>query len=259
MAPCFSSPAAGQHFPFPLPLPPADLLDGASLFLDFDGTLVDIAARPDAVRVDAGLVDLLKGLDRRLHGRIALVSGRSADTIAALLDYPDITIAGSHGMEIRFRDGRVIAPPRPAALNDVTHALHDFSATRPGLVIEEKPLGVGLHYRSAPELAMQSRVLAERLARESGLHLQTGKMVYELRVGGGDKGRALRLLMAEPDMRGTRPVFLGDDDTDEPAFVAAAALLGNGILVGPQRSTAAHYRLDDVAAVREWLERELTG
>ncbi len=122
------------------------------------------------------------------------------------------------------------------------------------MIVEEKPFGLGLHYRMAPEAEAVAVTLAQDIAAETGASLQPGKMVVEVRLGGSDKGAALRRMMSEGVMAGTKPVFIGDDVTDESAFVAAAELGGSGILVGPQRHTAARYRLPGVAATIAWLE-----
>lgn len=240
--------------PTVLATPPADLLDDASLFLDFDGTLVAFAHRPDAVSVDARLDTLMRRLLDRLDGRLAIISGRSAGDVRALFGAPGFVVAGSHGLEIHDPDGAVSATPRPAELDPALAAMQRFIAQRPGVLLEAKPLGAALHFRGDPDAGPACIALAEALAAEHGLHLQTGKMIIELRAGGGDKGAALRALMARPAFRGTRPVFLGDDDTDEPGFIAAAALGGAGVLVGAERESAARYRLGGVDAVLGWLE-----
>lgn len=236
-------------------LPPPDLLEGAALFLDFDGTLVEIAARPDAVHVDARLARLMDRLAEKLDGRLAVISGRPAADIAALFPARGFAIAGSHGLEVRHADGRSTPAERPDTMDAVRAALRDFAARDPALLIEDKPAGVALHYRAAPEHGAAANALARTLAEANGLALQPGKMMVEVRSGAADKGSALLLLMREPAMASARPVFLGDDDTDEPAFVAAATLGGDGILIGPERPTAATHRLPDVAATLDWLER----
>jgi len=243
----FSTPAT-------LPPPPADLLTGASLFLDFDGTLVDIAATPDAVSVDAALRAMLGRLSLALDGRIALISGRSAGEIRALIG-DGVTVAGSHGLEILGADGRLDAPARPPELSGVHAAMARLAADWPGVLVEDKPLGVALHFRQCPGAEAACRTLATALAAETGLRLQPGKMVFELRAQGGDKGAALRRLLAAPAMAGRRPIFLGDDLTDEPGFAAANALGGAGVLVGAAGATTARYRLADVAAARRWLDQ----
>jgi len=237
-----------------LPPPPASLLDGnASLFLDFDGTLVAIAETPEAVVVDARLREVLAALRTRLNGRVALISGRSAEELARLLDSPALDIVGSHGMEFRHADGRRTIADRPAGLTAALERIRRHAEGHRGLLVEEKPLGVALHYRQAPDEAQNCEALARTLAAEHGLHFQPGKMMVEVRAAGGDKGAAVRALMAEPGMASTRPLFMGDDLTDEPGFVAADELGGAGILIGPSRHSAARYRLDDVTALLDWL------
>ncbi|GLR47078.1 trehalose-phosphatase [Sphingomonas astaxanthinifaciens] len=227
--------------------PPTHLLEGASLFLDFDGTLVAIADRPDAILVDAGLPALLRQLVERLEGRVVLVSGRAASDVRAWLGPLDITVAGSHGLE---RPG---APAPTATATQAFQPLRDLTQRVAGLLLEEKPLGAALHYRQAPEAEELCRAAVTAVAAASGLAVQPGKMVFELKPAGGDKGSAVTAIMAEPPFRGTRPFFIGDDLTDEHGFAAAAALGGAGILVGEPRTTAATFALADVPAVHTWL------
>lgn len=236
-----------------LSAPPAPDPAALSLFLDFDGTLVELAERPDAVAVDARLRALLGRLDMALAGRLAVVSGRS---IAQLDDFlgPGLAVAGGHGIERRHADGRLDAPARPAALDLVEARLRDFAGDVAGMIVEPKSHGIALHYRLAPDHAMAAHDVMTALAAEHGLTLQPGKMMIELRADGGDKGDAVRAFMAVAGMRGTLPIFLGDDLTDETAFAAAAELGGYGVLVGAARETAARHRLADVSAVRGWLE-----
>lgn len=237
-----------------LAAPPVELLSDASLFLDFDGTLVELAARPESVRVNARLATLVERLVDRLDGRVALITGRGAAQVRSLFDAPRFTVAGSHGLEFHHSDGSTDRAPRPEMLDAALAEMQAFAAGRPGLIVEDKPLGAALHFRCEPEAEADCIDLAQTLAARHGLHLQTGKMMIELRAGGGDKGEALRRLMASPERAGTVPVFLGDDDTDEPGFIAAALLGGAGVLIGEERPTAARYRLSGVAAVLDWLE-----
>jgi trehalose 6-phosphate phosphatase len=234
--------------------PSPELLAGASLFLDFDGTLVELAETPDAVRVEARLISLLDALDRCLGGRVAVISGRPAGQVHALLGARRVTVAGSHGLELLHAGGQAEASARPAALTAVLEDMRALARRHPGVLVEDKPLGSALHFRQCPGAEQPCLELAKALADHHGLQLQTGKAMVEVRAGGGDKGTALRRLMELPAMRGTRPVFVGDDDTDEPAFVAAQALGGAGVLVGEARPTAARYRLPGTGAVLDWLE-----
>lgn len=233
--------------------PPHSTLDGAALFLDFDGTLVELADAPDAISVSPDVVPLLARLSERLEGRLALVSGRSIADLERHLECAGLAMSGSHGLELRLRDGSHIPLAARHDLSGARERLERLAAETPGLLIEDKPFGIALHYRQAPdEEARATQVMAE-LARATGLSLQQGKMVVELRPAGADKGDAVRAFMAEPDFAGARPLFVGDDLTDEDAFAAAAAMGGAGILVGAARDSAARWRLPDVAAVIRWL------
>lgn len=234
--------------------PPADLLRDAALFLDFDGTLVELQEHPDAVAVDARLAALINRLNTALDGRVAIVSGRPVDGIRALFRDPAFAISGSHGLEVAWPDGRHTRAERPAALDRIVERMKAFATATHGVLVEEKPLGAALHYRTVPAAEGAARDLAGRLAAEAGLHLQTGKMMIEVRVAGADKGTALRTLMQAPLFAGRTPVFLGDDDTDEPAMVAARDLGGAGVLIGAPRETAAAWRLDDVSQTLSWLD-----
>lgn len=236
-----------------LPLPPIGLLQHASLFLDFDGTLVTIVARPDAVAVEARLKNLLSRLRNYLQGRLAIISGRAAADIGTLLDNPDLVIVGSHGAEV-YKHGAGLAM-KGVALDGVTHALLQILLSKhPRVLIERKPLGLALHYRQAPEAEPYCRELAEQIADRLGFAVQPGKFVVELRIPGSDKGTALTALMEEAPLRDGRPIFIGDDETDEAGFHAAATRGGAGILVGEARATKAMFRLPDVDGTLSWLE-----
>ncbi|MCM8730508.1 trehalose-phosphatase [Hephaestia sp. GCM10023244] len=239
-----------------LAYPPADLLDGASLFLDFDGTLVDLADRPGDVAVDPALVALLDRLARRLDNRIALVSGRSLAQLDGFFGEGGKALAmiGSHGAETRHLGGAITRPDRPSTLDAAQALIAATFAGHAGVLIEQKSLGVGIHYRLDPSIEAEAHALADQLGAAHGLEVQHGKMMVELRLPGFDKGSAIAALRADPPFVGTRPIFLGDDLTDEPGFVACVAGGGAGILVGALRDTAATYRLNSVAAVRTWLK-----
>lgn len=233
--------------------PSPDLLSGASLFLDLDGTILELASSPSNVQVTGSLVALLRQTSERLNGRLAVISGRSVNDVVALFPGLSLNIGGSHGHELRWADGRRNAPERGPALDHALAELRTFAARHPGLLVEDKPFGAALHFRGAPALAAESHALASRVSIETGLPLQSGKMVAELKASAANKGDALAAFMAEPPMRGGTPVFIGDDDNDEPGFAMAMDLGGHGILVGAPRPTRAGWRLASVAATRAWL------
>jgi trehalose 6-phosphate phosphatase len=238
----------------PLPPPPPQIVEPTAIFLDFDGTLVDLAERPDSIRVPAGLPGLLERLARALSGRVAILTGRALGDLDRHVDAARLAVAGSHGLERRAAGGAAAAAAPPPGLAAARAALAAFAAADSRLLLEDKPAAVALHYRRAPAREAEALALAGRVAAATGLAVQRGKMVVELRPDGADKGDALRALMAEPPFAGARPVVVGDDLTDEHAFRAAAALGGYGVLVGAPRATAAAFGLADVAAVHAWLE-----
>ena len=240
-----------------LPPPPA-LIENAALFLDFDGTLVELADTPDAIDVPAGLAPLLQRLREKLEGRLAIVSGRSLADLERHLPLHGIAFSGSHGLELRLADGTRLPLSVPIGLEDVRAKVEAFAAATPGLLVEEKPAGIALHYRLAPEEGVRADAFMTSLGKARGLEVQRGAMVAELRPGGATKGDALKAFMTEPEFADARPLFMGDDLTDEHGFAAAGSLGGAGILVGAARQSAAGYRLDSVIAARRWL-REVAG
>ena len=226
-----------------------------SLFLDFDGTLVRLADRPDGVSVDSFLTLLLERVAALLEGRLAIVSGRSVAQLTAFLGpiADRIALVGSHGGEVRLAGAAVIAPERPDALLAAETLFANAFAGQRGVIVEVKSLGVAVHYRLAPAAGPRANALAESWGAQNGLLVQKGKMMVELRAIGHDKGTGIAALMACAPFAGHRPVFLGDDETDEPGFAWCEAAGGFGVLVGAPRPTAARYRLADVAAVHGWL------
>ncbi|MDF2900080.1 MAG: HAD-superfamily hydrolase subfamily [Phenylobacterium sp.] len=235
--------------------PPTRLaLDGAALFLDLDGTLAPIAERPEDVRPDPRRSDLLQKLNARLKGRLAVVSGRSLSEIDHILENRVTCVAAIHGLVRRDSHGVIgEAPPHPG-LGPARIALREFADGDTRLLIEDKSLSLTMHYRQAPDRALEVIALAERIATVTGLTLQPGDMVVELRTPGASKGDSIRAFMAEEPFRGAKPVFLGDDLTDEHGFFAVRQLGGYGVLVGAQRKTTAIYRMEGVEAALTWLE-----
>ncbi len=238
----------------------ADLPDAQAdwgYFLDFDGTLVEIASHPGGVRTDVRLRALLKQLWQETGGAVALISGRPIAELDALLGLPFLAAAGQHGAE--RRDGRgslvVTTAIEPERLTPARTELRQLVARYPQLVFEDKGLSLALHYRLAPALAG----LAHRTMRSlqaslgSDYMLQPGKRVVELKAAGFDKGSAVRDFLKEPPFAGRRPVFIGDDSTDEHAFALVNRHGGISVKVGRGRTVAA-CRLPTVEEVRSWLE-----
>lgn len=239
-----------------LPAPPDLVLRNATLFLDLDGTLLELADRPDHVRADRPTQALLDHLLQRLDGRVAVISGRSLDQIDKILGRVSgsLWLSGSHGCEQR-REGVAESVPAPASLETVGDAFRAFAQGRAGVLVETKTLGVALHYRMAPDAEEEAVTLAKATADCHGLYLQRGKMMVELRAGDGDKGNAIAKMMKSAHLARGIPVFAGDDVTDEAGFTAVRNLGGYGLLVGEPRLTAATFGLSSPAALREWLWR----
>ncbi|MBN9507865.1 MAG: trehalose-phosphatase [Alphaproteobacteria bacterium] len=230
-----------------------DLPPRAALLLDLDGTLLDLAATPDAVRVPPGLPGVLRGLRAALGDAMAIVTGRPIEAIDALLPGIAFAVAGEHGGVIRFTPGgpeeRAPLPPLPAHWAEAAAAL---VAAHPGTLFEPKARGFTLHYRAAPQAAA---ALAEGLAAILGAQdthlLLPAHMAFEVKPRGADKGTALAALMARAPFRGRVPVYVGDDVTDEDAILAAEAAGGVGLRVAEA--------FGDAAGVRAWLARLAHG
>lgn len=234
--------------------PPALVPARDSLFLDLDGTLAAIEATPDLVTVAPSMRLALGSAVKALDRRVAVVSGRSLDDVERLVDLPVICLAGIHGLERRLASGKVARAIPSPGLEKARAELAALGRRLPQLLIEDKGLGIAVHFRLAPNLAGVAEQAARAVADANGLVLQPGKMVFEVREHGADKGVAVLDFMAAPPFSGSRPIFVGDDDTDEVGFEAARHLGGYGVLVGPPRATAADFRLPDVAALQRWLE-----
>lgn len=229
-----------------------------ALFLDFDGTLVPLAARPQDVAVDAGLPALLARLSEALGGALALVSGRSLASLDQFLPLGPWSMVGQHGLERRgpYGEDRRTAPASPLP-QPLRQALAALTARHPGVEVEDKGLSVAVHYRAAPALGgALHRQLAAWARRYPELDLLRGKRVIELRPHGSDKASAMARLLVEPPFAGRTPIFAGDDVTDEGALARAGALGGLGVKVGPG-ATCAGARLRDVAQVHRWLRDSL--
>ena len=241
-----------------VPAPPPTLdLDRCALFLDYDGTLVDLKPTPAEAVADAELRELLAALQIRLTGALAIVTGRPVADIDGFLAPLRLTVAALHGLVRRRHDGAVTETALPPGLMaPVREALSRFAADHPGTMVEDKRLSVALHYRQAPNEGAAATNLAQQLAERSGgqLQLQRGKMVVELLPTGSDKGIAVAALLEEPDFRGRTPVFVGDDVTDEAGFRRVNALGGISIRVGSGPTEAAH-QVSDVASLRRWLAK----
>jgi trehalose 6-phosphate phosphatase len=227
-----------------------------ALFLDFDGTLVDIAPEPDAVRVAPGLPAILQALQQRLGGALAVVSGRPIHQLDDFLHPLNLPAAGVHGAERRAADGQVVLLPT-LPLQHVQDAAEALVRQYPALLVENKRGSVALHYRQAPELeALCLQAMRAAVAQSEGLTLLHGKMVAEAKPLAISKGHAIAAFLQEPPFLGRTPVFFGDDVTDEAGFAVVQAGGGVGVKVGAG-PTVAQHRMVNPGAVVAALEQAL--
>jgi trehalose 6-phosphate phosphatase len=230
-----------------------------ALFLDIDGTLLDIADSPEAVKPGPDQVRLVEKLCHATGGALALISGRPIAGIDKLFSPLRLPAAGQHGVERRDAAGRVHRGPVDAEqLRRAASRIRDFARQHEGLVFEDKGYSVALHYRRAPRLreSAEEVVLAAAAGLGGAFEAQNGKMVIELKPAGRDKGMAIREFMLEPPFVGRVPVFIGDDVTDEHGFRVVNRLKGHSVKVG-EGATAARWRVKDAAALRVWLAQWL--
>jgi trehalose 6-phosphate phosphatase len=247
--------------PNPLISPaPADEFPGDpsnwALFLDLDGTLIDIATSPEAVRIPADLGPLLGLVSRHLEGAVAIVTGRllsDLDTLFAPLRLP---AAGLHGLEWRLKGDGDVTIAQAESVEAVREALRAMVQDRPGILLEDKGKAIALHYRHAPETKewLFEQVNAA-LANHPGLKALPGKMVLEIKPAAVSKYTAVRQLMDLPPFRGRTPVFVGDDVTDQDGFRAALEMDGVAVAVADRPYENVSMTLAAPLAVRNWLAR----
>lgn len=226
-------------------------------FLDIDGTLLDIADHPYAIRADPDLRQLLRDLFDVTHGAMALISGRSVAYIDRLLASANFCVAGQHGAERRDATGTLHRHRlSPRKLQQAGRRLRLMVSEHPDLVLEDKGMSLALHYRLAPDLGAEVRDLMQALAADLGkaFEVQEGKMVFEIKPGGRNKGTAIAAFMQERPFRDRLPVFIGDDLTDEIGFDLVNRIGGYTVKVG-EGASAARLRLADASAVRACLGR----
>lgn len=241
--------------PAPVPLIP---LDNIAVLLDVDGTLLDFAARPEAVVVPKSLRATLERLTRRLNGAVAFVSGRplaDIDRIFAPLRLPTV---GGHGAEIRVPEGDGLNHHGSVPFDrSLKQQFNDLVKLGAGIVIEDKGYSIAVHYRLAPDLAgLVTAAIADiwTKAGKRSFEILPGKFVIEVKPRGFDKGTGLREIMSYAPFLGRRPIFIGDDTTDRAAFAALPDFDGIGFSVGGIVAGAS-YNFDGPNDVRQWLDR----
>jgi trehalose 6-phosphate phosphatase len=220
----------------------------AALLLDLDGTLIEFAPTPDAVVVPPTLRPTLLRLRARLADALAIVTGRPIADIDRLLGDAPYAVAGEHGGAIRHAPGAAVERP---AVADLPAGWLDAAARaiagRPGVLLERKARGFALHFRQAPEQGPALRQAMQNIlaGHEDRFAVLDGRLTWEMRPLGADKGTAVTALMARPPFAGRVPVYIGDDVTDEDGMRAARALGGAGLRVADA--------FGDPAGVRAWL------
>ncbi|MFD1913406.1 trehalose-phosphatase [Halodurantibacterium flavum] len=235
----------------------ADAPGDWALFLDIDGTLLDLAERPEDVRVPPGLIDTLERLRTRMGGALALVTGRQVAFVDQLFDPARFAVAGLHGAERRGADGVFTPSDNPPALDDVRADLAAVPTDLPGVLYEDKGGALALHYRQAPGTAATVAALMEKQLDRigQGWELLHGKMVVELRPASKDKGRAIRAFLDSSPFTGRRPLTIGDDVTDEAMFAVANGLGGVSIRITEQEQpSSAQATLRSPERLRQILE-----
>lgn len=241
----------------PIAAPPPEVLEDVALFLDVDGSLLDLRPVPEAVFAPLAVLRLLLHVQLRLDGALAVVSGRTVDDLDRIFHPLRLPCAGVHGVERRDAAGALhrVAIDR-SALDAARPVLERFARGHPGALVEDKGAALALHTRRIPSACADAMALVEDIASASGgaFRAVSGKYVAELRPAAAHKGEALAAFMAEPRFAGRRPVMVGDDVTDGDAFREARARGGLAVAVGGGAPAADHW-LEDPSACRAWLAR----
>jgi len=238
---------------------PPPLAADTALFLDVDGTLLDIAPTPAAVVVPEGLVATLNRLAAALGGGVALVSGRRRAELSALFRGANVALVGEHGATSSIPLPAVDAGRGERPPVGLIAALRRFAARHPDTLLELKGHGAALHYRGAPSAAAAARRLADTLAEtyRGRVRLLRGKAVFEFVAAGISKGHAIEALLSREPFRGRRPYVIGDDVTDEDGFAVANRLGGVSLRVGSSdlrmAASVARYTIANPSQLRKWL------
>ncbi len=243
-----------SEFEDPLPGVPRKKL---ALFLDVDGTLLDIAPVPEAVKVPEGLSQSLASLFNSLGGALAIVSGRPIKQIDQLFKPLVLPASGEHGFEIRRIPGSAVERLQPpAALHLLRPGIRELAKVMPGVIPEYKSGTIAMHFRQVPDMAAPLLQALEKMigAYTGEFAIQPGKMVYEIKSRGVDKGRAIAQMMMAPPFESRVPVFVGDDVTDEYGFAAVREMHGRAVHVGETHDLADAV-LPSPSHVRAWLAR----
>jgi trehalose 6-phosphate phosphatase len=233
---------------------PVDL-GRSAILLDVDGTLLDLAPTPREVFVSPELRHTLNILLERTGCALALVSGRPIKELDLLFAPLRLPIAGGHGAEIRLTPAGKVDRGKARRLPDaLKRELATIAAAGPGIILEDKDYSLAIHYRLAPdkEGVIRDSVLAICETQKAAVEILPGKAVFEIKSAGFDKGTAVRTMMRHKPFKGRRPIFIGDDTTDEAALAVMPEFDGIGISVG-RRIPGVSVCFDTPAQVRAWL------
>ncbi len=245
---------------------PADFasiaLDPATtaFFFDFDGTLAEIVDDPDAVTIGDDVRDALVAIGEAAGGALAVISGREIASIDRFLSPLKLPVGGAHGAERRSVEGEVHRTELDSGdLKRLAERVEGFAREYPGTSVETKRTSVALHYRRNPAAEEECVALARSLAEDyPSVSLLAGKMVLEFKFSGRTKADVIADFMAEEPFSGRRPVYFGDDVTDEDAFRVIPRWDGVSVKIG-EGPTEAGYRLVDPAALYAWMKRLAQG
>lgn len=233
--------------------PHIDFKQDALLF-DLDGTLVDIAATPDQVIVPESLRPTLVRLSQRVGGALALITGRTIESLDRTMAPLKLPAIGCHGAQFRLDPHGAIAS-RAAELPDSVRVLFtDIPVREPGVEMEDKGYTIVFHYRAAPERGLSLlHLVRERMKRvPDDIEMMRGKATIEIKPRAFTKGKAVRTLMTLKPFLDRRPIYAGDDTTDEDVFVVLPRMRGVGISVS-RRLKGADMCAPSPQALRDWL------
>jgi trehalose 6-phosphate phosphatase len=233
-------------------------LDACAVLLDIDGTLLDLAPTPREVWVPPGLTTTLNRLREKTSGALALVSGRSLNDIDLIFAPDQFPAVGGHGAEIRIAgDSEAVATHAQPMDKELKRRLAAIAKLSPGILLEDKGYSLALHYRLAPhaEKAIYEAVSLIRADLPNApIEVLPGKCVCEIKPSGFSKATGVAELMTHEPFNGRRPIFIGDDVTDESVFAIIPDFGGFSFSVGRRAKGVAHY-FDEPRDVREWLAR----
>jgi trehalose 6-phosphate phosphatase len=227
-----------------------------ALFLDCDGTMLDIAATPSEVKVPPGLLALLHRISDGLGGAVAILTGRQLAEIDVLMKPTMFVGAGVHGSELRTALGGPIVGVASSLPNSLVEELVRRAQKLPGVIVEPKGPGIAVHYRLAPHLkdSLEAALRSLLAQYQEGLVLCPGRKLFEIIPAGHSKGTALETILALPEFAGRRPVMIGDDHGDIPALAAANRLGGAGLRVAGDQFGQHDVEFKRPAEVVAWLE-----